>query len=141
MKETNHAGLRLRENGRNSGQFLHRGIPSIQQTKGTTMKKLKISAIAIAMGLAFSTVAMAQGMSKDPYPSEKDGMAVGTSTSAKSKDSPNEMGADARKDAQSDKGDAQGDANYAAAKEKCDALAGDAKSTCMSDAKARFGKM
>ena len=43
---------------------------------------------------------------------------------------------DARKDAASDKRDA----NYAVAKEKCDALAGDAKNTCMSDAKARYGK-
>jgi hypothetical protein len=104
------------------------------------MKKLNISAIAIAMGLAFSAGAMAQGMSKDPYPAaEKD--SAGTSTSAKSKDGSNEMGADARKDVQSDKGDAQGDANYAAAKEKCDALAGDAKNTCMNDAKARFDKM
>jgi hypothetical protein len=109
----------------------------IQQAKGTTMKKLDISAIAIAMGLAFSAGAMAQGMSKDPYPSEKGGgMSTGTSTPTQGKDNAN-MGADSRKDAQSDKGDA----DYAAAKGKCDALAGDAKSTCMSEAKARYGKM
>jgi len=43
---------------------------------------------------------------------------------------------DARKDAATDKRDA----DYAVAKEKCDAFAGDAKSSCMSDAKARYGK-
>lgn len=32
------------------------------------------------------------------------------------------------------------DANYKVAKERCDALAGDAKDRCVSDAKARFGK-
>jgi hypothetical protein len=32
------------------------------------------------------------------------------------------------------------DANYKVAAEKCDALAGDAKSACIADAKARFGK-
>ena len=100
------------------------------------MKKLDISAIAIAMGLAFSAGAMAQGMSKEPYPSEKGSMAVGTSTSTKGNENAKEMGADSRKDVQSD----QGDADYIAAKEKCETLAGDAKGTCMSDAKARFGK-
>jgi hypothetical protein len=44
--------------------------------------------------------------------------------------------ADARNDAASDKRDAL----YAVAKEKCDAFAGDAKSNCMIEAKARFGK-
>lgn len=32
------------------------------------------------------------------------------------------------------------DANYKVAKEKCDALSGDAKDRCQADAKARFGK-
>jgi hypothetical protein len=44
--------------------------------------------------------------------------------------------ADARKDAASDKRDA----DYAVAKEKCDAFAGEVKTSCMNDAKARFGK-
>jgi len=44
--------------------------------------------------------------------------------------------AEARKDASEDKRDA----DYKVAAEKCDALAGDAKSTCMGQAKARFGK-
>jgi hypothetical protein len=41
-----------------------------------------------------------------------------------------------RKDAAQDKRDA----DYAAAKERCDALAGDAKTQCVNAAKARFGK-
>ncbi len=44
--------------------------------------------------------------------------------------------ADARKDAASDKRDA----DYAVAKEKCASFAGEAKSSCMNEAKARFGK-
>jgi hypothetical protein len=42
----------------------------------------------------------------------------------------------ATKDAAGDKRDAE----YAVAKEKCDALAGSSKDTCVSEAKARFGK-
>ena len=41
-----------------------------------------------------------------------------------------------RKDAAQEKRDA----NFAVAKERCDALAGDAKTQCVNDAKARFGK-
>jgi hypothetical protein len=44
--------------------------------------------------------------------------------------------ADARNDAASDKRNA----DFAVAKEKCDAFAGDAKNNCVIDAKARFGK-
>jgi len=44
--------------------------------------------------------------------------------------------AEVRKDQTEDKRDA----NYAAAKERCDALAGDAKTQCVNEAKARFGK-
>lgn len=43
-------------------------------------------------------------------------------------------------EARSDAGDARRDADYKVAAEKCEALAGDAKSACMADAKARFGK-
>ena len=43
---------------------------------------------------------------------------------------------DARSDAAADKNDAQ----YKVEKEKCDALAGAAKDTCMTQAKTRFGK-
>lgn len=45
--------------------------------------------------------------------------------------------AEARKDASADKRDAE----YKVAIEKCDALAGPAKDTCVSNAKARFGKL
>ena len=104
--------------------------------KGTTMNKFDINAIAIAMGLAFSAGAMAQTMSKDQDKSVKDSMAVETPANAKN-DANNMGAAAARKDAQSDKRDV----DYAVAKEKCDAFAGDAKSTCMNEAKARLGKM
>jgi hypothetical protein len=43
---------------------------------------------------------------------------------------------EAKSDAAADKRDA----DYKVAAEKCDALAGDAKSSCVADAKARFGK-
>jgi len=45
-------------------------------------------------------------------------------------------GSEARMDAADDKRDA----NYKVAAEKCDALSGDAKSACMTSAKAKFGK-
>ena len=44
--------------------------------------------------------------------------------------------ADAKTDAAQDKRDA----DYKVAIEKCDALAGDAKSRCVNDAKMRFGR-
>lgn len=43
---------------------------------------------------------------------------------------------EASRDAEQDKRDAE----YKVAAQKCDALAGDVKASCMSDAKARFGK-
>ena len=42
---------------------------------------------------------------------------------------------DAKKDANAEKREA----NYKAAKERCDALAGAAKDTCQNDAKAKYG--
>jgi len=45
--------------------------------------------------------------------------------------------AEARKDASADKRDAE----YKVAIEKCDALAGSTKDACVSNAKARFGKV
>lgn len=65
-----------------------------------------------------------------------DANAAAISTSNKASNLAGEKGAAARKDAAADKRDA----DYAVAKEKCDAFAGDAKSSCMSDAKARYGK-
>lgn len=55
---------------------------------------------------------------------------------ANANDVANEKGAEARKDAAADKRDA----DYAVAKEKCEVFAGDAKSACMNEAKARFGR-
>ena len=43
--------------------------------------------------------------------------------------------ADAKKDAASDKNETK----YKAAKERCDAMSGNAKDACQSDAKAKFG--
>jgi hypothetical protein len=62
--------------------------------------------------------------------------AVATKTSIKAGNAADEKINAARKDAAEDKRDA----DYAVAKEKCDVLAGDAKSRCISDAKARFGR-
>ena len=57
-------------------------------------------------------------------------------TKGKANSKAREQGADARKDAASDKRDA----DYAVAKEKCDAFAGDAKASCLNEAKACFGE-
>jgi len=57
-------------------------------------------------------------------------------TRAKVNAKSNQKVAEVRKEATQDKRDAE----YAAAKERCDALAGDAKTQCVNDAKARFGK-
>ena len=47
-----------------------------------------------------------------------------------------QKGADARMDARKDKRDA----DYKVAAEKCDAMTGDAKNSCVAAAKARYGK-
>jgi hypothetical protein len=57
-------------------------------------------------------------------------------TSAKAKNAANEKGADARNEASLDKLKAE----YAVAKEKCDTFANEAKATCISDAKLRYGQ-
>lgn len=64
----------------------------------------------------------------------KEAKAVMTRSQADAKAA--QKGTEARMDASKDKRDA----DYKVASEKCDALAGDAKSACMADAKARFGK-
>ncbi|HZT62300.1 MAG TPA: hypothetical protein VFA36_04125 [Burkholderiales bacterium] len=102
------------------------------------MKKLDIKVIGIALGLAFSAGAMAQ-MSNDQDKPVKDGMGgLNLQAPATPSGNANTMGApsDAPKDAQS----AQRDRDYAAAKEKCDAMASSAKSDCMTEAKSRYGK-
>ena|SRR5580765_6797418 len=99
------------------------------------MKKLDIKVIGIALGLAFSAGAMAQ-MSSDQDKPVKDGLNL--QAPATPSGNANTMGApsDAPKDAQS----AQRDRDYAAAKEKCDAMASGPKNDCMTEAKTRFGK-
>jgi hypothetical protein len=57
-------------------------------------------------------------------------------TTVKAQNEAHEKSAEARKDAASDKRAA----DYAVAKEKCDAFAGGAKNDCMNEAKERFGK-
>ena len=57
-------------------------------------------------------------------------------TSAAANDKAGDKDVAARKDAAS----AKRDAEYTVAKEKCDAFAGDAKSNCMNEAKARFDR-
>lgn len=66
------------------------------------MNTFSINAVAVAVGLAFSAGALAQGMPKEQL--------------------------------------ARAGADYTMAGEKCDAFAGDAKSNCVNEAKARFGK-
>jgi hypothetical protein len=76
---------------------------------------------AIALGLALGTGAMAQ------TPAEAQAAA---SAATKKK------GADARSDADS----AKRDADYAAAREKCNVFAGEVKASCVGNAKARFDR-
>lgn len=60
-----------------------------------------------------------------------------TDTSNKANNTAYEKGVDARRDAASDTRDAE----YAVAREKCDAFASAAKSSCLNEAKVRFGKV
>jgi hypothetical protein len=64
----------------------------------------------------------------------KDAKAVHTKAKVDAK--ANQKVAEVRKNAREDKRDA----SFAAAKERCDTLAGDAKTRCVNDTKARFGK-
>ena len=64
------------------------------------------------------------------------GKAKARMTTANANSAANEKGADARREASS----ATRDADYAVAKEKCLSFAGDARNSCLNDAKARFGK-
>jgi hypothetical protein len=72
------------------------------------------------------------GNAKDVCVKEADA----TFTAAKADIKANKQVAEARKDAATDKRDA----DYAVAKEKCDALAGDAKGACVANAKTQYGK-
>ena len=72
------------------------------------------------------------GNDKDVCVKEAKAMLTKTQADAKA----TKKGTEARMDANKDKRDA----DYKVATEKCDALAGDPKTACMADAKARFGK-
>lgn len=62
--------------------------------------------------------------------------AAASESSANARTKASVEGAEARQEATKEKVAA----DYAVAKEKCDALAGDSKSSCLGDAKARFGQ-
>lgn len=116
----------------------------------------------MAIGLAFSVGALAQTMSRDQYKSGKRGIAaeykIATAAcgsfsgnakaicqaeaSGKEKVARAELKAKYRpsENASNKVRIARTDADYAVAKEKCDALAGETKSHCLKDAMARFGK-
>lgn len=79
------------------------------------------------------------GNVKDVCLKEAEAASVAAKSAAKARmktSDANARGADARSDA----ADETRDANYATAVEKCDAFAGDAKSSCVAQAKSRFGK-
>ena len=122
------------------------------------MKKLSISAIAVAIGLAFSFGAMAQSMSKDEYKASTDSIVAEFKTakancdslSANAKDvcmaeaKGKEKVAKAELEARYKPSEktryqarvAQADADYSVAKEKCDDKAGNEKDVCVKEAKA-----
>ena len=122
------------------------------------MNTFKLNAIAIAVGFAFSGIAMAQAMSNDDYKSAKSTISADyqaakagcasmngnakdicmAEAGAKEKIARAELDAKYKPsaDASYKVSAATAEANYAIAKEKCDDLAGNAKSACRKDAKA-----
>lgn len=122
------------------------------------MNKLNINAIALAVGLAFSAGAIAQGMSKADYKAGTDRIAAEyKSAKASCASLPGNPGdiclaeatgkekiAKAELEATYKPGSkarmqvriAKADADYAVAKERCDDLAGNAKDVCVKEAKA-----
>ena len=122
------------------------------------MNKLNINAIAIAIGLAFATSAMAQTMSKEQYKSGKDSIAAEYksvnaacgSLSGNAKDickadaSGKEKVALSMLDAENKPSSnatykvrvVRADADFSVAKERCDDLAGNVKDVCLKEAKA-----
>jgi hypothetical protein len=132
--------------------------PNDSANKGTTVNKVNINAIAVAVGLAFSAGAMAQTMSKDQYKSGKDGI-VAEYKSAKAacgflagnaKDicmagaSGKEIVAQAELEAKYKPSEstsynvrvARADADYLVAMERCDDKGGNVKDVCVKQAKA-----
>lgn len=126
--------------------------------EGTTMNILNINAIALAVGLACSTGVMAQDLSKSEYRAGKDSIAAEyklaretcDSFSGNSKDICTEKAEGNKKAAKAElkarykptaenhyeAGIARAEANYGAAKEKCDSLDGNTKDVCVKEAKA-----
>ena len=83
------------------------------------------------------------GNAKDVCLKEAKAVHIGAVADAKAdrkvvdaRDNANKTSTEARRDAREDKRDAE----YKVAIERCDGFSGDAKSRCVSDAKARFGK-
>ena len=125
------------------------------------MNTLNSKAIVIALSLAFSAGVMAQGLSKADYQAGKDRIAADYKTArgacnsfsgnandicaAEAKGKQNvaqaELEASYKPSAKSSYKArvARAEADYAVAKEKCDAFAGDAKDNCLKEAKGRFG--
>jgi osmotically-inducible protein OsmY len=150
--------VRQRGNGRGGGRFRHRGAPTDLANKGTTVNKLNINAIAIAIGLTFSAGATAQSMSKAEYKSGMDGIAAEyksakaacASKSGNAKDiceakaEGKENVAKAELEARYSPSNknryavriAKAKADYSVAEEKCDDKSGNDKQVCMNEAKA-----
>lgn len=122
------------------------------------MNKLNLSAVAIAIGLCFSTGAMAQSMSKETYKSGKSAIAADYKSArvackavsgnardiCKAEAGGNRKVAKAELEAKFKPSHdtryqvrvARADADYGVAREKCDDLAGNVKDVCVKEAKA-----
>lgn len=122
------------------------------------MKNLNINAIALAITLAFSTAAMAEGMSKTDFKASKDKISTEYKTAKASCRSLSGNASDiciaeakgkemvamadleaSYKPSQKTRYEARvakAEADYGVAKEKCDDLAGNAKDVCVKEAKA-----
>jgi len=121
------------------------------------MNTLKINMIALAVSLAFSTGAMAQGMSKNDYKAGKDritaGYKVAKAGCASLSGNPNdicmagakgnekvamaelEAGYKPTTENRYEARVARAEADYGTAKEKCDDMAGNLKDVCLKEAK------
>lgn len=121
------------------------------------MNKLKIKMIVLSIGIAFSTGAMAQSMSKDDYKAGKEKISADYKTAksgcgslsgnandicvAEAKGKEKVARADLEANYKStvenryDARVARAEADYAVARERCDDQAGNAKDVCMKEAK------
>lgn len=102
--------------------------------KDVCIKEAKAAAIAAKADAKAQKAIVGAHLSADQKSVKAQIIAADEFSAAQSKAS--RQSAAARNDAAS----AKRAANYAVAKEKCDALAGDAKGSCIKDATARFGK-